>query len=106
LLNEVLLVGYLSEPPTEDLTKNGKRMVRARLETHNLDDGGRTWRTFISLVGFGRAGERLLTYGSDALLVVRGRLSWLPEVQGIVVACRDVSIFALTGDALEVEADG
>jgi single-stranded DNA-binding protein len=104
MLNEVLLCGYLSGPPTEDLTKNGKRMVTARFVTTNIDDSGRAWRTHLPVIAFGKSADRLLSYAADNLLIVRGRLSWSGESGGVVVAARDVSIFSTpvaAGDDLD-----
>jgi single-stranded DNA-binding protein len=95
MLNEVLLCGYLSAPPTEDHTRTGKRVVNARFATANTEDNGRVWRTYLPVIAFGKTADRLLSYGPDDLLILRGRLSWSGESGGIVVVARDASVFSI-----------
>jgi single-stranded DNA-binding protein len=105
MLNEVLMVGRLSVKPESGQTKSGKLLVRARIEATDLMDDGRTFKTWVPLIAYSKAAERLLTFAHGDLLIARGKVIWSAEYGGLVVACRDISRFALPPACEEVHAE-
>ena len=98
MFNETLLAGTLSVQAESGQTKNGKLLAHARIETTDILDDGRVFKTWVPIVAFSKAAERLLTFDHGDLLIARGRIAWSADQGGLVVACRDISRFALAAD--------
>jgi hypothetical protein len=62
----------------------------------------RIFRTWTPISAYGKGAERLLTFNHSDLFIARGKITWLSEQGGLILACRDVSKFVMPS-AEEVE---
>src|SRR5687768_14320092 len=102
MVNEVLMVGTLWVKIEVRQTKNGNLLTHMQIERADIIDSTRVFRTYIPIVGFSKAADKLLTFNHSDLFIARGKITWSSEQGGLIVACHDVSKFAMPG-AEEVE---
>jgi single-stranded DNA-binding protein len=104
MFNETLLAGTLSVQAESGQTKNGKLLAHARIETTDILDDGRVFKTWVPIVAYSKAAERLLTFNHGDLLIARGKIAWSADQGGLIVACRDISRFAQPAASEEAHA--
>jgi hypothetical protein len=95
MINEVLLAGASSVKTEAGQTKSGKLLAHAWIKMTDVLDDGRIFRTWLPISAYGKGAERLLTFNHSDLFIARGKITCSSEQGGLIVACRDVSKFAM-----------
>jgi single-stranded DNA-binding protein len=105
LFNETLLTGTLAIEAESRQTSNGKLCATARIETLDVVDDGRIFKTWIPIVAYSKAAKRPLSFAHGDLLIGRGKVTWSVDQGGLIGACRHVSKFAMPGaEGIEPDA--
>jgi single-stranded DNA-binding protein len=89
MVNECILMGYISTKPERSKTKNGFEFCTSRLEVSEPRADGASWKTFLPVAGFGKQAEQLAQFRPGDLILIKGKIGW-SQSDGLCITSRTV----------------
>jgi Single-strand binding protein family len=111
MINEVILVGRISQPVATGYSPRGSLCVSTSIMlAEPMSDADRLWRTFVPVIAYNKLAESFLKFNEGAIALIKGKLSFTssPGVPaGLHVLARVIQPLALPSDVpTKAVADG